>query len=179
LNEPEKSDEELLGLIAVDDWPAFHQLYQRYRGRVHAFYRRRIASDIAEDLVQRCFMRIYEKAQAFNDSYPASVWIFSLARNLLIDEYRKGASENRLLQQYRDESEFANQNEFEGDQLWQIFQEHFEELDEKQKNVLNWRYQEGFSFAEIAQRLQVSEANARQLVSRAVRNLRQRIHHES
>jgi DNA-directed RNA polymerase specialized sigma24 family protein len=46
-------------------------------------------------------------------------------------------------------------------------------LPEAQRNAIELRYEQDFSFEEIAARLETSSGNARQLVSRALRALRE------
>lgn len=48
-------------------------------------------------------------------------------------------------------------------------------LPEECRNVLQWRYQDGLSFAEIAMRLQRSENASRQLLLRAIKQMRQEL----
>lgn len=146
----------------------------RYKGRVFSYFKRRASVELAEDLVQKCFMRIYEKAHSFNPSFLAASWIFTLARNLMFDEFRSIERQGKLSEKYALEAEQITAQE-----VWDSVQEDVDQLDEKQRQLIYWRYREGRDFDEIAGFLKVSKDNARQLVSRAIRSLRLQIETES
>lgn len=166
----ELSDEELIKEIERDHWDAFNELYRRYSSRILSFYRKRIDSIEAEDLTQKCFEKIYEKARTYKQSYPAAAWLFTIARNLLIDTYRKNARVEKLHDDYQS-NELMDQK-VSVDEVWNELQSNMTSLDLKQQQVLQLRYREGRDFDEIGAALNTSEANARQLVSRAVKSLR-------
>ena len=168
------SDEELISKVCHDHWEAFAELYERYKARVYTFYKKRTSAEMAEDLLQKCFMRIHEKAHTFDSQFLAASWIFTLARNLMYDEFRQIERDGRLGKKYSDEFEVISNTD-----VWDSVKEDVESLDEKQRNLIYWRYREGREFSEIAQMLDTSKENARQLVSRAVKSLRSIIEKES
>lgn len=170
MNQTEASDEELIKLICEDHWGAFEELYKRYSARLYTFFKKRISDEQAQDLTQASFMKIHDRANTFNPHYPAAAWIFTVAKNLLNDEFRKIKRHANLNEVYQDE--FELKKSIDTYELWAELQPHIEELDEKQKNVIIWRYREGRDFTEIASFLSTTQSNARQLVSRAIRSLK-------
>lgn len=168
------SDEELIVEISRDQWGAFAELYSRYKAQIFSFFKRRTNVEMAEDLVQKCFMRIHEKAHSFNSDYLAPSWIFTLARNLMYDEFRSIERQGKLNEKYAQEFQSVTPQE-----VWESVQEDVAKLDEKQRQLIYWRYREGHDFEEIADFLKTSKANARQLVSRAIRSLRVQIETEN
>ena len=45
--------------------------------------------DLAEDLFQETWIRVLERGHQFNDRYAFSTWLFTVARNLVIDHMRR------------------------------------------------------------------------------------------
>lgn len=164
------SDEELVKAISQDQWKAFEELYFRYAKRVLGFYMKRIKAEEAEDLMQKCFMRIQEKAHTYDEKYPAAVWIFAVARNLMIDLFRKFKRDHKLAEGLLLDHEI--QEELKAEDVWSMLQEELYSLDEKQQLIIKLRYKDGLDFNEMAKILETTADNARQLVSRAVRSLR-------
>ncbi len=71
------------------DSRAFEQLYVSLNQRVHAFVRMRGAVD-PEGTVNEVFLAVFTRLGAFEGSQPQfNAWVFTIARNKLIDESRK------------------------------------------------------------------------------------------
>lgn len=168
----ELSDEELIEQLRAH-YEAFEELYKRYSQRLFAYFYKRVPAEDAQDLTQRCVMRIYDKAHTFNSNYPAAAWIFTLARNLLNDEYRRRGRELKLNEAYALELEQVE--EVSGQEVWAALQEDLGNLDQRQREIIVWRYFEGREFDEIAKNLATTPSNARQLVSRAIRSLKKKV----
>lgn len=68
----------------------FAQVYERYMPRVFYFFYSRIQNQAdAEDLTSNVFMKALEKRGSFDPEKASfAIWIFSIARNQLIDYYR-------------------------------------------------------------------------------------------
>ncbi|KQT51904.1 sigma-70 family RNA polymerase sigma factor [Devosia sp. BK] len=78
--------------IAQDrDREALAQLFSLLGTRVKAMMLKLGASDaIAEDMVQETFLAVWRKAHLYStDRGAASTWIFTIARNLRIDQFRR------------------------------------------------------------------------------------------
>lgn len=73
------------------DVAAFEELFRYYGPRVRA-YMARLARDgqLAEELMQETMMAVWNKSAQYSpDKGNVSTWIFTIARNLRIDAYRK------------------------------------------------------------------------------------------
>ncbi|HOY46883.1 MAG TPA: RNA polymerase sigma factor [Candidatus Dojkabacteria bacterium] len=56
----------------------------------YVFLRTGYSKEIAEDLTQEVFLRVWEKRKGFNSKRGnIKTWVYRIARNLVIDEYRK------------------------------------------------------------------------------------------
>ena len=73
------------------DVAAFEELFRHYGPRVRA-YMARLARDgqLAEELMQETMMAVWNKSAQYSpEKGNVSTWIFTIARNLRIDHYRK------------------------------------------------------------------------------------------
>lgn len=85
-----RSDHDLLRALAAGDEAAFRALVERWRPRVVNFLTRRGADpEGAEDAAQETFVRIYGYRHAYRPDAPFTSFLFTVARNALLDAKRK------------------------------------------------------------------------------------------
>lgn len=173
------SDGELLDRTRAGERDAFGELYERRRDLVLAFLLKRTRDpEAAMDLMAETFAAAL---LALADSPPAiagsaAPWLLTIARNALIDSYRRGkvedAARNRLamepVQIGDGDIERVLQIAAETDLLVRLS----DELPAEQFDALRARVLDDRGYEEIAQRLQCSEAVVRKRVSRAISTLR-------
>ncbi len=80
-----------MGLITKGKEEAFNELYRRYGQKMYAYFYRMLHRDktSAEDFTQQLFMKIIEQPGLFDQKRRFSTWIYSVASNLLKNEYRR------------------------------------------------------------------------------------------
>ncbi len=80
-----------MALIQAGNTKAFEALYHRYSRRLLVYYFRMLGGDEAkaQDFLQDVFIKVLEKAPAFRPSHKARTWLFTIARNLCLNEYRR------------------------------------------------------------------------------------------
>ncbi len=83
-------DEELMQRLAYRDLQAFRALYSRYGNLVYSTSLRVVRdSQIAEDMVQEIFLRIWRKPESYLPQRGRfSTWLTSVTRNRAVDEIR-------------------------------------------------------------------------------------------
>ncbi len=81
----------LVRIAREKDKPSFETLFQYYAPRVKAYLvRQGAANAIAEELAQETLLVAWRKAERFDPTKAsAGTWIFTIARNLRIDAFRK------------------------------------------------------------------------------------------
>ncbi len=81
----------VLAVAASSDREAFAELYGHFAPRVKGYLARLGAPlNLAEDLAQETMITVWRKAAMFDPSRAsASTWIFTIARNLRIDRFRR------------------------------------------------------------------------------------------
>ncbi len=84
------SDEVLMALVKQGDHAAFQELVTRYKNRIIGFVYRTVNSrELAEDIAQEAFLRVFTKAHTFRDGARFSPWFYRIASNLAINELRR------------------------------------------------------------------------------------------
>ena len=72
--------------------PLTEQMWREVIAQLRAFVRRRIADpDRAEDLVGDILLRIHQNLGSIDDQERLAHWVSRVARNAVIDEYRRAA----------------------------------------------------------------------------------------
>jgi RNA polymerase sigma-70 factor (ECF subfamily) len=88
----EQSDEQLMRRYQKGDVAAFELLLRRHRRAVQVFLLR-LTGDAgrAEDLAQETWLRVVSAAPRWYSRSRFTTWLFSIARNLAVDEARRAA----------------------------------------------------------------------------------------
>jgi RNA polymerase sigma-70 factor (ECF subfamily) len=88
----EATDESLMIRFQSGDRTAFTLLVRRYQGPLFNFALRHVRSPpTAEEIVQDAFVRVVQNAADFKHEARFSTWLFTIVRNLCIDQIRKKA----------------------------------------------------------------------------------------
>jgi RNA polymerase sigma-70 factor (ECF subfamily) len=86
----EMTDHRLIEVTKAGDGMAFAELVRRYRNQITNYvYRMTNDYDLAVDLAQETFMRVYAAAERYQSSYAFSTYIYRIATNLAISELRR------------------------------------------------------------------------------------------
>ena len=82
---------ELVRRCRAGDGAAWEEIVQTYSRRIYNLaYRFTSRADTAEDLTQEVFIRVYRSLDQYNPKQgDLQNWLMRLARNLVIDDYRK------------------------------------------------------------------------------------------
>jgi len=79
-----------MALVKQGDHAAFQGLVGRYKNRIIGFVQRTVNSrELAEDIAQEAFLRVFTKAHTFRDGARFSPWLYRIASNLAINELRR------------------------------------------------------------------------------------------
>ncbi len=85
-----------MALVAQGDSAAFRELFERYRVPIYSYlYSMTHDRQIAEDLAQEAFLRVYRSRESYQQEARFTTWLWTIARNIAIDHLRK-KKESRL-----------------------------------------------------------------------------------
>jgi RNA polymerase sigma-70 factor, ECF subfamily len=160
------SDARLVEECRRGDQAAFGELVMRYERRLLRVIGRFIRdADIAEDLAQETFLRVYERLDQYDASRRFGPWLFRIGVNLTLDYLRK-QKRRGLTALFTDRSRDHWPDPGVPDPRGQIdlhqeVRRVIEEIPEKYRTVLVLRDLENFSTSEIAAILNRKEATIR------------------
>lgn len=88
----EATDEMLMVRYQRGDAQAFAALVSRYKTPIYNFVMRHVRQpETAEDLTQEVFLRVVQNAAEFKHEARFSTWLYTIARNLSVDQLRKAS----------------------------------------------------------------------------------------
>jgi RNA polymerase sigma factor (sigma-70 family) len=164
-----KSDEELMQIYQSGNTIAFDLLFERHSGRVFGFLSNRMSKNKeAEDLLQDVFFKLHRSKHLYISTLPFSPWLFSITRSVLLDFAKKKNLEDPV-----DNTDFDKMAQPESLPVEQDMEGLLSTLPQAQSEAISFRVYDENTFEEIASRLSTSPENARQLVSRGIKKLRQ------
>ncbi len=105
------SDAVLMVRLAEGENLALDILMKRYQEPVYYFILRYVHyEELAYDLVQETFFRVYTKAASYNTEYRFTTWLYQIALNLCRDHGRKQALRNFFSLSATEEGEKVNES---------------------------------------------------------------------
>jgi RNA polymerase sigma-70 factor, ECF subfamily len=86
------TDEQLMLDVQAGSREAFVELFERYRGPIWRFFRRRVVDEArAEELAQDVFLVLLQGTTRYEPRAPFRSYLFAIAFNLLLADRRKAA----------------------------------------------------------------------------------------
>jgi RNA polymerase sigma-70 factor, ECF subfamily len=178
-----KTDEELVALT-IENPDFFSCLVDRYTAKLTRYIMRISASnrEDAEDLLQEIFVKAYRNLNDFDQSLKFSSWIYRIAHNQVISQWRKMKSRPQVIKFEADEDflkfiagdeDLARDTErkFAAEEVRELLSE----LDEKYREVLVLKFLEGQDYKEISDILQKPLGTIATLINRAKKQLKNMI----
>jgi RNA polymerase sigma-70 factor (ECF subfamily) len=177
-------DEDVRRMLAFreGDMDAFDALFQRWAGPLLRYLERMLHDAAsAEDLVQEVFLRVHRARERYRPEARFSTWVFRIATNLALNELRRPRRRDPHESLDADDGpepsapataidELVDAKRMAGD-----VERALRSLPERQRAALWLGAVEGFSYAEVAASLGVSEKAVKALVHRARSNLASRL----
>lgn len=159
------------------DAEAFASLYEVYADRVYRFIFFRVGeSRLAEDLTSQTFLKAWESVGRYQiRGLPFGAWLFRIARNKVIDNYRvskETVSLEAALSTQPDPHGWVDEK-VEGLLEVEHLRVALRRLTEDQRQVLTLKFIEGLSTKEISQILGKQEGAIRALQMRGLQALAQ------
>ena len=172
------TENQLVAECQAGNMDSFVLLYDIYVEKIYRFiYFRTLHRELAEDITSQAFVKAYEKIDSFDSSRGNfQSWIYQIARNLLIDEYRRrkpteniDAHEN--LRSNTDLQE-ETQKQLDKEKLHKILAE----LPNESQELVTMRLWDELPYSEIAAITGKTEGSLKMQFSRIVTKLQQHAH---
>jgi RNA polymerase sigma-70 factor (family 1) len=171
------SDEELLTKVSKGSRGAFDILYNRHWRKVYnAAYKRANDREIAEDIAQDVFVQLWIRHnETIIDNLPS--YLLAAARNGVFKRMGKEEKYTELsndLQELQNSLDATDSNILHKEFL-KAFAELIEALPEQQRIIFKYRFNDGLSSQEIADKLQISPKTVRNHIGRALATLKKEL----
>jgi len=167
-------DKNLIERAIGGEAEAFGQLYDKYQSGIYRFIYLKVGlREEAEDLTHQVFLKSWQNISGYNfRGFPFSSWLYSIARNQVIDFYRLKKEIVRI--ESIAELKTENDSQISLDKKTDLarVKNAILELNDEQQNVIILRFIEDFSISETALALDKSESAIKLLQHRAVKNLK-------
>lgn len=172
------TEKDLILKLQAGELTSFGPLYDRFAKPILKFVRRQVqSSDIAEELVQDIFLKVYQYRKSYDPQYEVSKWIWTIARNTVYDHFRQSRPQTLEFQDASGQelnsphAEFYSTvtaetliiEEFEKANLMKLMAS----LSTKQKEVIFLRLVKKFSYQEISKTMNLSLSAVKSLINRA------------
>ena len=182
-------DAALMLRVKRGDMEAFEILVEKYKQPViNVIYRTLHDLTEAEDLAQNVFFQVYKSAHRYEVSAKFSTWLFTIARNLCLNEIRRRSrhpadplelpshhDEDLPHRQYEDYKTFSAPDQLLQGELEEKIQEALDSLPENQRTAILLCRQEEMSYEEIARVLDCSLSATKSLIHRGREVLKQKL----
>ena len=160
----ERSDEELMAAYAAGEMTAFEALYGRYRAPLYRYILRQVGdAATANDLYQGSWEKIIAARGRYRPSAPYRAWMYRIARNHVIDHYRRSRPGTPLSPETMEAPEPGPEQLLDQAEAADRLQAAIDALPEEQREVLVLKLEAGLDLAAIAE---VTGANAETAKSR-------------
>lgn len=161
----------------------FHRLYDEYHQDLFQFLVYLVKNrHLSEDLMHEVYIRVFRAYDRFEGKSSEKTWLFSIAKNVAIDHFRKTAVRKKHSTDFFDwETQQLVSKERIPEELAQLNEDKiflYTMLDEctgDQKMVIIMRFFQDLSIAETADVLGWTEGKVKTTQHRAIKSLREKI----
>ncbi|SNR58538.1 MULTISPECIES: RNA polymerase sigma-70 factor [Hymenobacter] len=171
------SELDWLHRLKQDDSRAFDALFRQYSSRVYRFaYGYLKSGPEAEEIVQECFLKIWEKRYDLREDVPLKGYLFTVAHHAILNQLRH--ARHQLV--YQEYAMLAGRPTAQGTEtdvafaeLETLYLSALDKLPPKRRHIFTLSRQQGLSYAEIAQELNISVKTVETQMAQALHFLRQ------
>ncbi|MBC8198812.1 MAG: RNA polymerase sigma factor [Desulfobacterales bacterium] len=178
MNDYENIPDEQLVQLSLKDQDCFYYLMKRYEIKLLRYIKRltTVSQEEAEDIIQEIFIKVYRNLNGFNRKLKFSSWIYRIARNEIINQYRKTKlrlamtplnieDEENLIDSINDTIEINEA--YENLENAERVRKALSELPDKYREILILRYLEDKTYDEISDILRKPPGTVATQINRA------------
>ena len=155
----------------------FEALVVEHHVRLRAFVRSLgVDPDWVDDVAQEAFLTAYRQWDSFDQERDFGKWLRGIAANIVRNETRKKARRQRILDTELAEillTRYAESKERHGPLSIDAIRQCIAELAPRSQQAVSGRYRDGLSGPQLAERLDTTAANVRQILVRVRRQVKQ------
>jgi RNA polymerase sigma-70 factor (ECF subfamily) len=165
--------------LARDNEVPLEELFNYYYPRLYNFSRSflKIEEGI-DDILQEVFVKIWQNRKKINSAATFNSYIFTITRNLLLNELRSRLNNQNIKEEVRKlsmASEYSSMEQIEYRDLKEKVDTIVSELPERQKEIFILSRTKGLSHKEIAEKLGIKTKTVEYHISQSVRYLKDKL----
>jgi RNA polymerase sigma-70 factor (ECF subfamily) len=171
------SEKEELELFKKGSSPSFESIYHLYSGKLYNFVMKISKGDsyIAEELVQRTFIKVWETREYINPDKSFISYLCTIAKNMLLNEYEHQTVQyiyNEYVKVNTADVDSSTENEIDKDLLEEYIDKLADNLPPKRKEIFILSRKEGLSNKKIAEQLHITESTIETQLSKALASMK-------
>ena len=181
------TDALLLRRVAKRDQLAVGELYDKHSGYLYTFVLR-ILREVteAEDTLQEIFLRVWDKAESYNESLGSPiVWMTRIARNLAIDKLRSKLGQARKIEEDIDlHAELSSEEQTSSPEHFAVLSQQQEfvaqammSLPKDQRILIEYAYFQGYTQSELAEHFHLPLGTVKTRIRASMAELRRQLEH--
>src|SRR5688572_32952778 len=175
-------DAELVRRIRAGDERALEAVFKAHYAGMASFVQRFVRSpDLAEELVQDVFLKLWSKREQLAEIETFRTYLFRAARNTALNYLRRAKLERRWREEQGTDDDpptsFAADEETVEQELAVAVQEAINRLPPRCREIFLLSRDGGLTYAEIARSLEISVKTVETQMGRALKSLRASLHH--
>lgn len=156
--------------IRAGEWSALEKVYRALVGEVWRLAYERLGHDRtgAEEVTSQVFLAVVQNAKQF-DAQQATIerWVFGIARHKLADHLRGVYRDRKRLRLLESHPEASRPDAAVDEDRIDALRATLDRIGPPQRDLLLWKYRDGLSIRQIADRLRRSEKACENLLYRA------------
>lgn len=173
---PLYNESDLLVKIGEDDEQALAALLNLHHGPVLSFALKLTRSqELAEEVVQDVFLNIWMHRAKLKDIRNAGAYLNRITRNVSLNALRKVAREAIISDEFKDDENYADDSTRQSldlkDSQW-LLQQAIDKLPKQQKLVYQLCREQGLTYDQAAEQLQISSSTVNFHIKEALKNIR-------
>ena len=175
-------DAELVRRIRAGDERALEMVFKAHYAGMASFVQRFVrSSDLAEELVQDVFLKLWSKREQLAEIETFRTYLFRAARNTALNYLRRAKLERRWQEEEGANDDppttFAADDETVEQELASAVKEAINRLPPRCREIFLLSRDGGLTYAEIARSLEISVKTVETQMGRALKSLRASLHH--
>ncbi|MDG2450923.1 MAG: RNA polymerase sigma factor [Saprospiraceae bacterium] len=176
MNLKQRTDEELFQLfLSGKESKGYKEIYKRYFSSLakHASW---TTSDIekGKDLAQKVLVKLYEKPELFDSNKSLKIWLFTILKNQIKNEWRNEGNRKRILDQLP-KFDFNTPDNTQEKEQTQMVSEAVSSLSENHKEAFLLKYSNNLTIKEISTYLSITEGTVKSRIFYAIKAIRNHI----
>ncbi len=149
----------------------FNELFEKHGEKLYNFALWTVRNrEAAEDIIQMVFSKLWKQVHLPGTEKEIEAWLYQVTRNQCMDFFRKRTRSSRFRMNYGKEASIGAPATVESKFVWDAL----DFLDETDRSVLYLHFRTGYSYKEIAEKMDSTENAVRVRAFRALQKIRKR-----